>query len=98
MKVHGLVTQTSTVHVKFQESYLERLVVLLKCNLTEGAVISSRYPDDKPLKSAPREEQEATEMEEGELADTQGRFLSLKMFVRAQMTSLKVTNVARSLR
>ena len=66
--------------VKFQESYLEKLVVLLKCNLTEGAVLSSKGSDEETMRSVCREEGEAMEMEEGELPDTQGIVL-MKLFV-----------------
>lgn len=57
--------------VKFQESYLKKLVALLKCHLTEGAVVSSRDGDEEPCKSVDLEEGEAMEVEEGELPDTQ---------------------------
>lgn len=56
--------------VKFQESYLKKLVTLLKCNLTEGAVVCAKEGDEEPCKMSDLEG-EAMEVEEGELPDTQ---------------------------
>ncbi|KAI5062975.1 hypothetical protein GOP47_0021522 [Adiantum capillus-veneris] len=57
--------------VKFQESYLKKLVTLLKCNLTEGAVYGAREAGDGPCKRMDMEEGEGMDVEEGELPDTQ---------------------------
>jgi endoribonuclease Dicer len=60
--------------VKFQESYLERVVLLLQCQLTEGAVTDkdtkvSDYGNDN-IQDGPGFD----EIEEGELPDSHGGF------------------------
>ncbi|KAL2603175.1 hypothetical protein R1flu_025955 [Riccia fluitans] len=56
--------------VKFQESYLKKVVVLLRCRLSEGAVGSKDGAEDEPIQEADKELL-PEEVEEGELPDTQ---------------------------
>lgn len=57
------------VDVKFQESYLKKVVDLLHCQLTEGAAMKSEN-NDVEMHSA--ENQKPNELEEGELPDSHG--------------------------
>nr|CAB3497246.1 unnamed protein product [Digitaria exilis] len=57
------------VDVKFQESYLKKVVDLLHCQLTEGAAMKSEN-NDIEMHSA--ESQKPNELEEGELPDSHG--------------------------
>ncbi|KAL3683909.1 hypothetical protein R1sor_001931 [Riccia sorocarpa] len=56
--------------VKFQESYLKKVVVLLRCRLSEGAVGSKDGVEDEAMQEGDKEEL-PEEVEEGELPDTQ---------------------------
>lgn len=62
--------------VKFQESYLSKAVSLLQCHLSEGAV------SDKETKVADTESEVShegsapDEIEEGELPDSHGEYVS----------------------
>lgn len=69
--------------VKFQESYLKKIVVLLQCQLSEGAVA------DKDIEGADADSTEvhcADEMEEGELADSHGEFCCISTFYTFQLS------------
>lgn len=60
--------------IKFQESYLSKVVSLLQCDLVEGAVSNK---DGKVVDSENGIVQDVTnsdEIEEGELPDCQGDF------------------------
>ena len=55
--------------VKFQESYLKKVVALLRCQLSEGAVADK---DIKGENSDPTDSCCMDDIEEGELADSHG--------------------------
>lgn len=57
--------------VKFQESYLKKVVVLLRCRLSEGAVGSKDGVEGDVIPEGDKEEL-PEEVEEGELPDTHG--------------------------
>lgn len=57
--------------VKFQESYLQKVVSLLQCQLSEGA-ISDDNSKDVEMDAAATDENMMDELEEGELTDSQG--------------------------
>ena len=67
--------------IKFQESYLNKVVSLLQCQLSEGAVT------DKDMNTAEAENYNAQdrtnpdEIEEGELPDSHGGSFSLLFFL-----------------
>ncbi|KAK7285717.1 hypothetical protein RJT34_20496 [Clitoria ternatea] len=56
--------------VKFQESYLSKVVSLLKCQLSEGAVSDKNAGIDDSVNGAAQIESEHEEIEEGELPDS----------------------------
>ncbi|WVZ19495.1 hypothetical protein V8G54_006817 [Vigna mungo] len=56
--------------VKFQESYLSKVVSLLKCQLSEGAVSDKNTDIDDLENGAAQSVSEHEEMEEGELPDS----------------------------
>ncbi|KAL2345968.1 hypothetical protein Fmac_007253 [Flemingia macrophylla] len=56
--------------VKFQESYLSKVVSLLKCQLSEGAVSDKNAGTDDSQNGAAQSVSEHEEMEEGELPDS----------------------------
>nr|KYP72012.1 Endoribonuclease Dicer isogeny [Cajanus cajan] len=56
--------------VKFQESYLSKVVSLLKCQLSEGAVSDKNAGTDDSENGAAQSVSEHEEMEEGELPDS----------------------------
>jgi endoribonuclease Dicer len=60
--------------VKFQESYLRKVCILLRCNLSEGAVGSNKDAADILGSQGDEGEklEEPMDVEEGELPDTQG--------------------------
>jgi len=58
--------------VKFQESYLSKVVSLLKCQLSEGAVSDKNADIDDSENGAAQSVSEHEEMEEGELPDSHG--------------------------
>ncbi|KAF6137646.1 hypothetical protein GIB67_030538 [Kingdonia uniflora] len=55
--------------VKFQESYLSKVVALLQCQLSEGAV-SVKDVKDIDVESHPQDAGEVDDVEEGELCDS----------------------------
>jgi endoribonuclease Dicer len=57
------------VDVKFQESYLKKVVDLLHCQLTEGAAMRSET-NDVEMRNA--ENDNPSELEDGELPDSHG--------------------------
>ncbi|KAL9251943.1 Endoribonuclease Dicer homolog 1-like protein [Drosera capensis] len=57
--------------VKFQESYLKKVVTLLQCHLAEGAVPGNDTRDGQEGADLPRESANMDEIEEGELPDCQ---------------------------
>lgn len=57
------------VDVKFQESYLKKVVALLHCQLTEGAAVRSET-NDVEMHNA--ENHNSSELEDGELPDSHG--------------------------
>lgn len=57
------------VDVKFQESYLKKVVDLLHCQLTEGAAMKS---DSNDVEMHNSENPKPNELEEGELSDSHG--------------------------
>jgi hypothetical protein len=59
------------VDVKFQESYLKKVVDLLHCQLTEGAAMKSEN-NDVEMHNA--ENHKPSDLEEGELPDSHGIF------------------------
>ena len=58
--------------VKFQESYLSKVVSLLQCHLSEGAVSDKEKTTDS-VNEVPRDETARHEIEEGELPDSHGK-------------------------
>ena len=60
--------------VKFQESYLERVVLLLQCQLTEGAVTDkdAKVSDNGNGNDNVQDGPALDEIEEGELPDSHG--------------------------
>lgn len=58
--------------VKFQETYLSKVVSLLKCQLSEGAVSDKNAGIDDSENGAVQSGSEHEEMEEGELPDSHG--------------------------
>ena len=56
--------------VKFQESYLKKVVALLQCQLSEGAVADK---DSKGENVDPTDSHCMEDIEEGELADSHGQ-------------------------
>ena len=57
------------VDVKFQESYLKKVVDLLHCQLTEGAAMKNENND---VEMPNAENHKPNELEEGELPDSHG--------------------------
>ena len=57
--------------VKFQESYLSKVVSLLQCQLSEGAVSDKEHVTDSDSED-PRNGTDPDEIEEGELPDSHG--------------------------
>lgn len=58
--------------VKFQESYLSKVISLLKCQLSEGAVSEKNAAEVNPDSGAAHSGSEHEEIEEGELPDGHG--------------------------
>lgn len=58
--------------VKFQESYLSKVVSLLKCQLSEGAASDKNAGVDDSKHGADQNGSEPEEIEEGELPDSHG--------------------------
>lgn len=58
--------------VKFQESYLDKVVSLLQCKLSEGAVSDNNLEDSDNNRVYAGE---LDEVEEGELPDSHGEYL-----------------------
>ncbi|CAA0826798.1 Endoribonuclease Dicer homolog 1 [Striga hermonthica] len=56
--------------VKFQESYLHKVVSLLQCHLTEGAIMENNTGGTDNTENNAAEENGADEPEEGELTDS----------------------------
>lgn len=61
--------------VKFQESYLSKVVSLLQCQLSEGAVCQSNLEGTDMDKSRTCDRSGPEEIEEGELPDSHGKHL-----------------------
>lgn len=59
--------------VKFQESYLEKVVSLLQCQLTEGAVTDRDTKVQENGNGIAQDGNDPNEVEEGELPDSHGR-------------------------
>lgn len=59
--------------VKFQESYLKKVVSLLQCQLSEGAAANK---DTKDIDADANDARCMNEIEEGELADSHGQSIS----------------------
>ena len=60
--------------VKFQESYLKKVVALLQCQLSEGAVSENNLKNEVVDNGNTREGSDL-EIEEGELPDSYGEYL-----------------------
>lgn len=73
--------------VKFQESYLSKVVSLLKCQLSEGAVSDKNAGVDDSENGAAHSGSEHEEIEEGELPDSHGE--PGYDFVMAQITCVE---------
>lgn len=58
--------------VKFQESYLNKVVSLLQCQLSEGAASDKDTKVADSESGVAQDETEADEIEEGELPDSHG--------------------------
>lgn len=58
--------------VKFQESYLSKVVSLLQCHLSEGAVSDKEAKVADSGSAVSCDENDPDEMEEGELPDSHG--------------------------
>lgn len=68
--------------VKFQESYLKKVVSLLHCQLSEGAAAEKDTNVMDTGNGSVQDEKNVDEVEEGELPDTHGKFsLSLLVYV-----------------
>lgn len=69
--------------VKFQEMYLKKVCALLRCNLHEGAV-ASKAPAEigESVAVEGDKAQDPMDVEEGELPDSQGEYLSLPYLKR----------------
>lgn len=59
--------------VKFQELYLDKVVSLLQCHLSEGAILESDTREAE-TNNSPADENEADELEEGELTNNSGKW------------------------
>lgn len=59
--------------VKFQESYLHKVVSLLQCHLSEGAILESDAGDTE-TNNSPADENGPEELEEGELTNSRGEW------------------------
>lgn len=57
--------------VKFQESYLQKVVSLLQCQLSEGAILENKV-EGTDMENRVTDENGADELEEGELTNSQG--------------------------
>lgn len=60
--------------VKFQESYLDKVVSLLQCQLSEGAIAESNLNGEMDKGDDPNSDR-LDEMEEGELLGSHGKHL-----------------------
>lgn len=58
--------------VKFQESYLSKVVSLLQCHLSEGAVSDKEKVKDSDSSEVLHNGTDPNEIEEGELPDSHG--------------------------
>lgn len=63
------------VDVKFQESYLQKVVSLLHCHLSEGAILENNVGGTDGKVSA-TDENGLDELEEGELTNSHGEYSS----------------------
>lgn len=57
--------------VKFQESYLQKVVSLLKCHLSEGAILEN-ITEGTDMDNNDADRNGLNELEEGELTDSHG--------------------------
>lgn len=84
--------------VKFQESYLHKVVSLLQCHLSEGAILESDAGDTE-TNNSPADENGPEELEEGEL--TNSRVVSggehVDVIIGAAVADGKVTPKVQSL-
>lgn len=65
--------------VKFQESYLSKVVSLLQCQLSEGAFCQSGSKGSDMVNNKNCDRSEAEEIEDGELPDSYGKNLVLML-------------------
>lgn len=69
--------------VKFQELYLVKVVSLLQCHLSEGAILESD-PGEADTNDSPADENGPEDLEEGELTNSSGEwfyFVVLQSFI-----------------
>lgn len=59
--------------VKFQELYLLKVVSLLQCHLSEGAILESDA-GEADMKNSPADENRPEDLEEGELTNSSGEW------------------------